>query len=148
MACETTLFCWQSCTDKVCLAGSSVIKQMEMILANFFWGKKEDKHKSHWIKWSELCFPTSEGGAGFRSIEDFCNAFAAKMWWTFRTHKSMLSQALNAKYCSRDYPVSKSLRYGQSHTWTRMMKIKDGVEPLILRKVGPRGCLIRNGAFS
>lgn len=62
-------------------------------------------------------FHTSEEEAGFRPFEDFCNAFAAKVWWPFRTHKSMLSQAgllelisllsqaLNAKYCSRDHSL-------------------------------------------
>lgn len=40
---ENYPFWWRSCADKVGLAGSSVIKQMEMILADFCWGKKEDK---------------------------------------------------------------------------------------------------------
>lgn len=51
-----------------------VLSQIDKIIANFFWGKMDDKNKYHWKSWENLCFPTHEGVAGFRSLQDICKA--------------------------------------------------------------------------
>lgn len=94
----------------------TVLHQIEKIIANFFWGKEDNRNKRHWKSWSDLCYPFLEGGAGFRSMEDISNAFAAKLWWNFRTQNTLLREFLEAKYCKRYHPVARKWAYGQSHT--------------------------------
>ncbi|KAF3617049.1 hypothetical protein FXO38_34217 [Capsicum annuum] len=105
-------------------------------MANFFWGDTQGKNKHHWLKWSDLCYPTKEGGMGFKSIQNSCDAFAAKNWWNFRTGNSLLKSFLEAKYCKRLHPVARKGRPDQSHTWRRLMNIKDKCETHMIWKIG------------
>ncbi|XP_019266683.1 PREDICTED: uncharacterized protein LOC109244105 [Nicotiana attenuata] len=114
----------------------TVLNQIDKIIANFYWGKEDSRNKRHWIAWSYLCFPVQEGGVGFRSLQDTCNAFSAKLWWNFRTQNTLLKKFLEAKYCKRSHSVAKKWVYGQSHTWKRLMDIKKDVEPAIFWKIG------------
>lgn len=95
-----------------------------------------NKNKKYWIAWMDLCFPVEEGGAGFKSLTDTCSAFSAKMWWKFRTQKSLLKDFLEAKYYRRFHPAAKKRAPNLSHTWRRMMNIKDKVEPCISWSLG------------
>ncbi|XP_070036600.1 uncharacterized protein [Nicotiana tomentosiformis] len=113
-----------------------IIKEIERIISNFFWGKIEDRNKVRWISWAYLCDPTIEGGAGFRSLHDTCRAFSAKVWWNFRTKKGLLKGFLKAKYCKRKHPIARKWSYGQSHTWKRLMDNKEDAEKFILWKIG------------
>ncbi|WMV11057.1 hypothetical protein MTR67_004442 [Solanum verrucosum] len=114
----------------------TIIKQMEMVMANFFWGDTHGKNKHHWIKWRDLCYPTHEGGVGIKSIQSFCDAFSAKNWWNFRTENSLIKQFLEAKYCKRMHPVARKDKPDQSHTWRRLMSIKDRCEPYMIWRIG------------
>ncbi|XP_019227829.1 PREDICTED: uncharacterized protein LOC109209105 [Nicotiana attenuata] len=58
----------------------ATFSQIEKIFSNFFWGMDGNKNKKHWIAWKDMCFPVEEGGAGFRSLKDTCDAFSAKIW--------------------------------------------------------------------
>jgi len=64
---------------------STTLKQIQSILADFFWGWREDKKKYHWSSWKNLSLPYDEGGIGVRQMSDICQAFQFKHWWIFRT---------------------------------------------------------------
>ncbi|KAF3666327.1 hypothetical protein FXO37_10616 [Capsicum annuum] len=113
----------------------TTIKYMEKVMENFFWGDTQGKNKHHWLKWSDLCYPTKEGEVGFKSIQNSCDAFAAKNWWNFRTGNSLLKSFLEAKYCKRLHPVARKGRPDQSHTWRRLMNIKDKCETHMIWKI-------------
>ncbi|XP_019263897.1 PREDICTED: uncharacterized protein LOC109241591 [Nicotiana attenuata] len=91
----------------------TVMKQVEKLAANFFWGMENNKRKYHWASWHKLCFPVNEGGLGFRKIEDICKSMEYKQWWYFRTTQSLCSSFLKAKYCQRSNPISKKWDTGQ-----------------------------------
>lgn len=74
-----------------------VLKQMEKIMANFFWGKDDNRYKKCWKTWGDLCLPGQEGEVGFRSLQDICNSFWTKLWWNFRTQNTLLKEFLEAK---------------------------------------------------
>ncbi|XP_060182118.1 uncharacterized protein LOC132611758 [Lycium barbarum] len=114
----------------------TALDQIEMIIANFFWGMDGDRKKKHWCSWNDMSYPASEGGAGFRSLKDICNSFSAKLWWKFRTQNSLLRSFLKANYCKIFYPVAKKWAYGQSHIWKRLMDSNKMIEPIILWKIG------------
>ncbi|KAK4716364.1 hypothetical protein R3W88_014702 [Solanum pinnatisectum] len=51
---------------------STILKQIQGILADFFWGWRNDKKKYHWSSWKNLRFPYDEGGIGVRLMNDVC----------------------------------------------------------------------------
>ncbi|XP_019235632.1 PREDICTED: uncharacterized protein LOC109215963 [Nicotiana attenuata] len=109
----------------------TVMKQIERLTANFFWGMDKDKHKYHWASWFKLSFPPNEGGVGFRTIQDSCKAMKFKQWWQFRTANSLWSSFLKAKYCQTSNPISKKWDSGQSQAWKRMMFNKKEAKKVI-----------------
>jgi len=44
-------------------------------IANFWWKTNVNSNSIHWIAWDKLCIPHSEGGLGFRTLEEFNLAF-------------------------------------------------------------------------
>ncbi|XP_060216473.1 uncharacterized protein LOC132643957 [Lycium barbarum] len=113
----------------------TVIKQIEAYLAKFFWGSSDGKNRYHWSSWDNLCYPTKEGGLGFRRIIDISESFAYKRWWRFRSVKTLWSDFLLAKYCKRVGPVERKYQSGQSHCWKKFMEIKFEAEKNILWRI-------------
>ncbi|XP_058071016.1 uncharacterized protein LOC131220059 [Magnolia sinica] len=58
-----------------------VLKDLEGMFANFFWGWREGSRKLHWKKWSSICFPKDEGGLGLRKLKDLMKALHLKLAW-------------------------------------------------------------------
>ncbi|XP_031096877.1 uncharacterized protein LOC116001124 [Ipomoea triloba] len=114
----------------------AVIKQLERAFANFFWGEVDGKQKYHWSSWGSLAKSIDRGGVGFTSLREMVAAAGTRLWWHFKTEKSLWGDYLRAKYCSRSNPVCKAWRYRDSHVWRRMVESRDRVEGEILWKVG------------
>lgn len=110
----------------------TVLSKIEKVIAYFFWGKEDKENKVHWKSWSDLWFPTQKGGAGFRSLNDFCKVFAAKSLWNFRTRRSLLKDFIEAKYRKRKHHVYRNWSYEKSHTWKRLVNIMEHVKKFIL----------------
>ncbi|XP_019166699.1 PREDICTED: uncharacterized protein LOC109162453 [Ipomoea nil] len=94
----------------------AVIKQIERIFADFFWGKVDGKQKYHWSSWESLTKATDRGGVGFTSLKEMIAASGTRLWWHFRTEKSLWGDYLKAKYCKRSNPVCKVWQYKDSHS--------------------------------
>ncbi|XP_049364529.1 uncharacterized protein LOC125829336 [Solanum verrucosum] len=52
---------------------STIIKQIQNLMADFFWGWKNDRKKYHWSSWKNLSFPYEEGGIGVGPLAHFSN---------------------------------------------------------------------------
>lgn len=76
---------------------STVIKSMEMMLANFFWGQLDGKAKSHWIAWKNCCRPKEEGGIAVQSIRDLVRAYSYSLWSKFRKGGSLWAEYMRAR---------------------------------------------------
>ncbi|KAK6782008.1 hypothetical protein RDI58_019804 [Solanum bulbocastanum] len=114
---------------------SSTIKQIQDIMADFFWGWRNDRKKYHWSSWRNLSFPYDEGGIEVRLMKDVCQAFQFKHWWTFRSKQTLWGDFLRAKYCQRSNPISKKWDTGESQAWKLMMRNKHTVENHIQWKI-------------
>uniref|UniRef100_M1E0C2 RNase H family protein n=1 Tax=Solanum tuberosum TaxID=4113 RepID=M1E0C2_SOLTU len=119
---------------------STVMKQIQGIMADFFWGWRHDKKKYHWSSWKNLSFPYDEGGIEVRLMNDMCQAFQFKQWWTFRSKHTLWGDFLKAKYCQRSHPISKKWDTGESQAWRLMMKNKHTVESNIQWKIRSGSC--------
>ncbi|XP_031095329.1 uncharacterized protein LOC115999629 [Ipomoea triloba] len=114
----------------------AVIKQLERIFANFFWGEEGGKLRYHWSSWESMAKDVDMGGVGFTSLREMVEAAGTKLWWHFRTERSLWGDYMKAKYCGRSNPVCKSWQYKDSHVWRRMVRARERVEGEIQWKVG------------
>jgi len=107
-----------------------VIHDLHKLFAKFLWNSKEEGRTKHWISWSDICRPKKEGGLGFRSLFDVSKAMFAKLWWTFRTKKSMWTIYMWNKYCKRHRPQLVEWN-GGSQTWKFMLEARDCIDQQI-----------------
>uniref|UniRef100_A0A0V0IU37 Putative ovule protein n=1 Tax=Solanum chacoense TaxID=4108 RepID=A0A0V0IU37_SOLCH len=119
---------------------NTAIKYIEAIIADFFWGRNQDKKKYHWASLDTMSLPCTEGGVGMRRLTDICTALQYKQWWTFRSKNSLWSQFLKSKYCQRAHPVAKKVDNGQSLIWKYMMRNKIKVEEHIGWTINSGSC--------
>ncbi|XP_071914053.1 uncharacterized protein [Coffea arabica] len=112
----------------------AVFIRLGNICNSFLWDQRGEK-RMHWASWEKLCFPSEEGGLGFRSFRDMSRAFAAKLWWRFRSGDSIWAEFMHAKYSSGCHPLEASSGR-PSRTWRRLEAIRGVVEPKIRWCIG------------
>ncbi|VFQ96003.1 unnamed protein product [Cuscuta campestris] len=113
----------------------TVIREMESIMARFFWSGLGGTRRYHWGSWKTLARPTREGGVGFLDFMTLAKSCSARLWWNFRTQDSIWTAFMRAKYCSRVHPVSKQRLDDDSHTWKRMLDVRAVIELVIRWRV-------------
>ncbi|KAL2531794.1 Uncharacterized protein Adt_05145 [Abeliophyllum distichum] len=114
----------------------AVLKKLESIFARFLWDSKDHTHRLHWKRWKDLCLPTEEGGLGFRRLQDLVDTFSLKLWWLFRSQRSLWAQFLRGKYCQGTHPILTTVPYYASPVWKRLKLIGPQAEPYIAWKLG------------
>ncbi|XP_042000002.1 uncharacterized protein LOC121749503 [Salvia splendens] len=82
------------------------LKQLDQQMARFFWGSTNEKKKTQWIGWDQICCPTAEGGLGIRKFKEVLRAFNIKLWWRFREQNSLWAQYMMVKYCNKASPLT------------------------------------------
>ncbi|KAL2481397.1 Uncharacterized protein Adt_34363 [Abeliophyllum distichum] len=114
----------------------AVLKKIESIFARFLWDSKDHTHRLHWKRWKDLCLPTEEGGLGFRRLQDLVDTFSLKLWWLFRSQRSLWAQFLRGKYCQGTHPILATVPYYASPVWRRLKLIGPQAESYIAWKLG------------
>ncbi|XP_071700495.1 uncharacterized mitochondrial protein AtMg00310-like [Rutidosis leptorrhynchoides] len=72
------------------LAPPSVIKELERVRREFFWGGCGSGKKISWIKWEKVLLPYSDGGLNFGSLKCKNLALLCKWWRRLHTENSSL----------------------------------------------------------
>ncbi|XP_070039800.1 uncharacterized protein [Nicotiana tomentosiformis] len=103
---------------------NNILVHLHKIFARFFWSNKQEDRSRHWDSWKNLCLPKYEGGLGFRSLHDVSKALFAKLWWRFRTTKSLWTNFMCNKYCKKEIPAVVQFRRG-SHVWRQMLTARE-----------------------
>jgi len=76
---------------------SCMIHDLHRVFAIFMWNFRATRRNRHWVAWSDI-YNKEESGLGFRSLFDVSKALCAKLWWTFRTEKSLWTNFMWNKY--------------------------------------------------
>ncbi|GMI81726.1 hypothetical protein HRI_001841900 [Hibiscus trionum] len=80
------------------LLPSSLCKELEAVMAKYWWGQSPSKSGIHWCTWQALCLPKFEGGMGFRDLGKFNLALLAKQGWRLLSNpSSLVARLLRAK---------------------------------------------------
>lgn len=56
------------CTMASTIVPKSVLRNIERIMSNFLWDVQGNS-RTHWVSWSNICRPISEGGLGIHRLE-------------------------------------------------------------------------------
>ncbi|XP_047949120.1 uncharacterized protein LOC125194951 [Salvia hispanica] len=112
------------------------LKQLDQMLARFFWGSTNETRRTHWISWEQICLPTAEGGLGIRKFREVLRAFSIKLWWRYRENNSLWATYLNSKYCRRTSPLTSSVSGRCSAIWRRLSRSWSHAHPHIQWIIG------------
>lgn len=50
---------------------TSLLREINRIIKDFWWNKLQSEGKIHWVSWSQMGNAKSVGGLGFRDLESF-----------------------------------------------------------------------------
>ncbi|XP_068339187.1 uncharacterized mitochondrial protein AtMg00310-like [Pyrus communis] len=78
---------------------AAVCKELDVLVAGFWWGCKEGAHKIHWVSNEVLGLPKDMGGLSFRNFQEFNDALLAKQCWRLITEPdSLWAKVIKARY--------------------------------------------------
>ncbi|BFG31061.1 hypothetical protein CerSpe_173350 [Prunus speciosa] len=69
---------------------SKICKEIDSLMANFWWGQSGNEKRIHWISWNSLGLSKQSGGMGFRDLHEFNLALIAKQCWRLITEPDSL----------------------------------------------------------
>ena len=109
----------------------SALKQLDQLMARFFWGSTNERKRTYWISWDQICLPTAEGGLGLRKFKEVLRAFTIKLWWRFREQNSLWDRYMMAIYCHNSSPIMHGSSSRASPTWRRILRARPYAQPHI-----------------
>ncbi|CAN6559258.1 unnamed protein product [Malus baccata var. baccata] len=79
-----------------------VCKELDTLVADFWWGNKDGARKMHWVSKDVLGLPKDLGGLGFRNFQEFNDALLAKQCWRLVSDpNSLWARVIKARYFPR-----------------------------------------------
>ncbi|KAF6168278.1 hypothetical protein GIB67_014513 [Kingdonia uniflora] len=80
---------------------TSVIKEGERILRNFFWSREPDTKKACVVVWDKVCKLFKEGGINLRRLKEINQSLMMKVTWNFLNPKNEWSEFMRAKFIAK-----------------------------------------------
>ncbi|KAL2471959.1 Uncharacterized protein Adt_40095 [Abeliophyllum distichum] len=114
----------------------AILKKFEGIFSRFLWDSRDDAPRLLWKRWKDLCILTVEGGLGFRRLQDLVDTFSLKLWWLFRSQRSLWAHFLLSKYCKGTHPLLNTIPYYASTVWKRLKHIGQQAKTHIAWQLG------------
>jgi len=119
------------------LLPKAICYKLNSAIANFWWSNKVESRGIHWIAWDQICSQLSDGGLGFRTLEEFNLALLAKqLWRLLRFPDSLLSRVLKGRYFRYCSPLEITVSNRPSYGWRSMLAAKDVLKLGIRKTIG------------
>ncbi|XP_071729375.1 uncharacterized protein [Rutidosis leptorrhynchoides] len=114
-------------------APASVIRLLESIRCNFFWGGSGVWRKLTWVRWEKKLLPYGSSGLDIGLLNAKNLALLGKWWWRFKSSQNSLwSKVITSVYGSdRGLGSSNiSLSPGCSSTWAHIIKAGSKIDDM------------------
>ncbi|XP_039015893.1 uncharacterized protein LOC120146379 [Hibiscus syriacus] len=94
------------------------IREIESIMARFWWQKSEAQRGIHWFSLMKLCILKDDGWLRFRAMGKFNIALLAKQGWRLLANpSSLVGRLIQEKYFSSGDFLSSRLGVNPSYMW-------------------------------
>ncbi|XP_035551053.1 uncharacterized protein LOC118349651 [Juglans regia] len=109
-----------------------LLKEIETLLARFWWHHKGEGRGIHWKTWSSLGLVKNQDGLGFRDLSRFNKALLAKPVWRLMTDPhSLVSRVFKQKYFRKCDLLEVELKGSSSSflwksIWSSLELLKEG----------------------
>lgn len=106
----------------------SCFKEIENILAKFWWGSDEGENKIHWMSWQHISLTKDLGGMGFKGIRDLNTSLLGKQFWRLmKEDGSLFERFFKGRYYPRCKIFDAPVGFRPSYAWRRYLSAKDVV---------------------
>ncbi|KAJ4773869.1 RNA-directed DNA polymerase (reverse transcriptase)-related family protein [Rhynchospora pubera] len=103
-----------------------IIKQMESLIAKFFWRKTDQSRYLSLVSWARICQATDNGGLGVRQLQPFGDALFLKLVWEMMSGSNKVWVHICAgKYYHNLGFWRASNVIGTSPTWRHTVRMRD-----------------------
>ncbi|KAG7548661.1 Ribonuclease H-like superfamily [Arabidopsis suecica] len=115
----------------------TITSKLTSAVANFWWSSNGDSRGMHWMAWNKLCNSKSEGGLGFRNVDDFNTALLAKQLWRLITvPDSLFAKVFKGRYFRKSNPLENIKSYSPSYGWRSICSARSLVNKGLIKRVG------------
>ncbi|XP_042958109.1 uncharacterized protein LOC122293655 [Carya illinoinensis] len=116
---------------------SVLLKEIESMIAKFWWNHRKEGRGIYWKSWSKLGTAKNKGGLGFRDLNCFNRALLAKQGWRIiQEPASLLAQVFKEKYFKTGNLMEARVGYCPSQIWRSLMSVKDLIKTGLVWRVG------------
>jgi hypothetical protein len=124
-------------TMSVFLLPKVFCKELNAMMARFWWGHKEKDSRIAWMSWKKMGMAKERGGLGFRDFEMFNYALLAKQGWRlFQQPDSLAATIMKEKYYPRGNFLDANLGRRLSYTWRSLWNAKPHLKEGLVWQVG------------
>ncbi|KAG7567099.1 Ribonuclease H-like superfamily [Arabidopsis thaliana x Arabidopsis arenosa] len=115
----------------------TITSKLTSAVAKFWWSSNGDSRGMHWMAWNKLCNSKSEGGLGFRHVDDFNSALLAKQLWRLITvPDSLFAKVFKGRYFRKSNPLENIKSYSPSYGWRSICSARSLVNKGLIKRVG------------
>jgi hypothetical protein len=115
----------------------TLCKDINSMMAQFWWGHKDNKSKMSWLSWKKMGLAKDSGGLGFRDLEWFNLALLAKQGWRLvQNPGSLVAKILKEKYFPNNSFLEADLGRRPSFTWRSIWNSKKLLKEGLVWRVG------------
>ncbi|XP_059458269.1 uncharacterized protein LOC132187853 [Corylus avellana] len=115
----------------------TLCKEINAMMAKFWWGHKENDSRIAWMSWHKMGMAKESGGLGFRDLEMFNLALLAKQGWRIMTNpNTLVATILREKYYPHGNFLEANLGRKPSYAWRSIWNAKGLLNEGLIWRVG------------
>ncbi|KAJ4820428.1 RNA-directed DNA polymerase (reverse transcriptase)-related family protein [Rhynchospora pubera] len=114
-----------------------IIKEINSLMAKFFWGKTGQSRYMALVAWKNICKPIEDGGLAVRDLNNFGEALLSKLVWSVISEEDRLwVQVCKAKYCPKIGIWKAKNHSNSSQLWKQVIRLRDTFKHAVFWKLG------------
>ena len=115
----------------------TITSKLTSAIAKFWWSSNGESRGMHWMAWDKVCYSKSEGGLGFRNVDDFNSALLAKQLWRLITvPDSLFARVFKGRYFRKTNPLDNIKSYSPSYGWRSICSARSLLNKGLIKRVG------------